>query len=366
MNSSPETPPWIFWALCCWITGVAICLVYTLTGRIGVKHVCRKISPHGNEDLKIHISSIAREMGIARKIEVVVSSRCRIPFTYRCIHPVLVIPTEAKDWPKSKLENILIHELAHIRRHDCVVLFLIRLLCSFFWYIPVMWIGLTHLQIEQEKICDSVAVQNGKQPFAYARHMIELARSARGLVLWSGIFIMKRKKKMLEKRISNVLEAKGSPVHEREPKRTARPLASFLILVFAVTIIAGINAGKQNTTAVPEALLYGTWVNQEYNMDGTRWPKMVFKSDGTWTTFGHTEITEGLYGTFKIVDSWMDSAGNRYYKAEAFSLYSGGKHFHDLYRLNEAGNVFEKLWSMAEYPTKIDPDHARYTIHYRL
>ncbi len=140
-----------------------------------------------------------------------------------------------------------------------------------------------------------------------------------------------------------------------------------LILVFlimAVLFIAGSCATGKKAVTVPIEPLLVTWVNQEYNKTGTSWPKIIFKPDGTWATFGHTDITEGLEGPFTIIDSWIDSDRNKYYKIDAFLPSYGGTR-HILCRLNETDTIFEMIWSNAEYPTEIEPEHPRYIILYR-
>ncbi len=74
-----------------------------------------------------------------------------------------------------------------------------------------------------------------------------------------------------------------------------------------------VSVAKKAVTVPIEPLLV-TWVNHDYNKTGKSWPKIIFRPDGTWATFGHTDITEGLEGPFTIIDSWIDSDGNKYFK----------------------------------------------------
>jgi beta-lactamase regulating signal transducer with metallopeptidase domain len=355
---SSESLHWPFWVICGWITGIVLCLLYALTGRIGVHYIFKSASPYRRAYLKADISHIARDLGIPKEVKVVVSCRCRLPFTYKFIHPVLVIPNEAKDWPESKLHAVLIHELAHIRRYDYLVLFLSRFICSVFWFIPVTWIAHSYLQLEQENICDLVAIQKGERPTAYARYMIDFVHTTRSLVLWSAIFIKKGRNKMLEKRVTNVLNMKRSPLQGRDSKMKTRTLLSILILVFAVLIVAEGFATEPKVSKKDYRFVSGTWINEEYNSYAfpARWE---MHRDGSFDGYNRISDTGKKYtGHYAIVDKWTDSEGNGPIDELHISAY-------ELDKFSESGKVWEYMGDKFAFPTEIDESHPKYHIYYR-
>ncbi len=174
-------------------------------------------------------------------------------------------PCEAREWPESKLRQIFIHELEHIRRNDFLILSLSRFICSVLWFIPVLWIVHAYLKLEQEEICDALVVEEGARPTAYARSLIDLARTARSLVLWSGIFIMKRRNTMLEKRVTSVLNMKHTRVGERAGRRKLRFLSVFTLVIAVLAITLSYAAEK--TLISPDIAMKqftGVYVNTEY------------------------------------------------------------------------------------------------------
>ena len=124
---------WTFWSLCGWIFGTVISLLHLLIGRIGVAFISKNASENKAAHFNEEVSCLARDLGITRRVNVIESRRCRLPFTYKFIHPVLVIPSEAKTWSESKRRTIFIHELSHIRRNDCLVSTFSPLICSMFY-----------------------------------------------------------------------------------------------------------------------------------------------------------------------------------------------------------------------------------------
>lgn len=379
LNLSTESLHWNFWILCGWIAGIILSLLYTLTGRIGVTYISKSISRYSEQHFKEEVSQLAQELGIKREVRVVVSGRCRLPFTYNFIHPTLVIPYESKTWPKKKRRSILIHELSHIRRHDFLILILSRFISSVFWFIPVIWIAHAYMQLEQEKLCDSISVKEGERPTEYARYMVDLARTARSLVLWSGIFIMKRRNNMLEKRVINILETKQEPIDKKTYRSKFRFLS--LMIIFVVTImVASIATGKKIISRYDAISQFqGVYVNSEYSGHVENYPqKRIIYPDGRMEVyFKATNKSPSFTNKYTIDESWSDSA-EIVYSTVIVEWTPTGNTTRELWKLDKRNNTFEvnfNTYSLYEdvsqkYPEKIDP-HAEqfpksiYSIWYR-
>ena len=379
LKLSTESLHWNFWMLCGWITGTILSLLYTLTGRIGVTYISKSTSRYNEQHFKEEVSQLAREYGIRREVRVVVSCRCRLPFTYNIIHPTLVIPYESKNWPKTKRRAILIHELSHIRRHDFLILTLSRLICSVFWFIPVTWMAHAYMQLEQEKICDSTSVEEGERPTEYARYMVDLARTARSLVLWSGIFIMKRRNNMLEKRVINVLETKQEPINNKAYRSRLRFLS--LMIIFVITIMAASIATGKKIISRYDAItqFQGVYINLDYSGHVESYPqKRIIYSDGRMEVyFKATNKSPNFTNKYTIDESWSDSA-EIVYSTVIVEWTPTGNTTRELWKLDKKSDTFEvnlNSYSLyedvsQEYPEKIDP-HAEqfptsiYSIWYR-
>ena len=118
----------------------------------------------------------------------------------------------------------------------------------------------------------------------------------------------------------------------------------------------------QNGLNVPIEPLYGTWVNPDYYKVPEFPAKITLRPDGSFTEYGNTDITEGMQGTFTIIESWMDSDRNKYYKVD---LVRGIDTYYELWRINETDTVLESMRSNIECPSEIDPSYHYYNIFYR-
>src|SRR6185295_14010170 len=95
------------------------------------------------------------------------------------VAPRILLPVEWPSWPQEKLQAILAHETAHIRRRDPFVAFIARVNCALFWFHPMAWWLQRNLSVTAEHACDDAAVQAAGTPRRYAEILIGIAESVR-------------------------------------------------------------------------------------------------------------------------------------------------------------------------------------------
>jgi uncharacterized protein (TIGR03435 family) len=88
--------------------------------------------------------------------------------------------------PSEQIEALLIHELAHIRRHDYLVNILQSVAEALLFYHPAVWWVSGHIRAERELCCDDVAVSLTGDAFTYASALAEI-ESARPAHLHAAI-----------------------------------------------------------------------------------------------------------------------------------------------------------------------------------
>ena len=74
----------------------------------------------------------------------------------------------------------LLHELAHIRRHDNLLALFQRLVESLLFFHPVTWWLSAWVSLERELCCDRLVVEQTGRPHAYARMLASLAGARPG------------------------------------------------------------------------------------------------------------------------------------------------------------------------------------------
>ena len=107
----------------------------------------------------ISTESFCRQMGIRRKIAVLESSELTIPVVSGIIRPVIVLPAHiVKTLNNEEIHWVLLHELAHIKRHDLPIALVQRFVAILHFFNPSIWIASSMISKLREYACDDVAL----------------------------------------------------------------------------------------------------------------------------------------------------------------------------------------------------------------
>ena len=62
-----------------------------------------------------------------------------MPMAAGYLRPTVALPAEADAWPDERVTSVLLHELAHIRRRDCLTQLAASTTCALYWMNPLAW-----------------------------------------------------------------------------------------------------------------------------------------------------------------------------------------------------------------------------------
>jgi len=97
------------------------------------------------------------------------------PFASGLIKPAILIPNDSVDWNPRRLQSVLLHEAAHLKRRDPLTRFLSTVVKSLFWFHPLVWLAHRQLIAAQEQACDQFALTHGIAPTDYAEDLLQSA-----------------------------------------------------------------------------------------------------------------------------------------------------------------------------------------------
>ncbi len=184
-----------------WLLGVALQGLGLAGGWRYLQSVRRAAVP-APDAWQERLLELGRGLGLERPVGLLVSARLETPMVVGVLRPVVLLPLSALlGLSARQLELILLHELAHIRRHDALVNLLqsvIEVLC---FYHPAVWWLASALRQEREHCCDDAAVRVSGQALAYSQALaaLETLRPARRQVALSatGGHLMKRIRRLV-------------------------------------------------------------------------------------------------------------------------------------------------------------------------
>ena len=114
---------------------------------------------------------------IARRVELLASDRLAVPVVVGWLHPAIVLPASlAGSAPSERLDSVLIHELAHVRRADYAWNILLRVLQVVYWPHPLLWISGWVMNLVRERACDDFCIATLPGRAVYRSTLLELAQ----------------------------------------------------------------------------------------------------------------------------------------------------------------------------------------------
>lgn len=128
-----------------------------------------------------------------------------VPLTLGVLSPRIVLPTAWPTWSAAKLQAVLAHEAAHVRRRDPLIALAASLNRCIFWFHPLAWWLERQLAATAEQACDEAAVAAVGQTRAYAEVLLDMADAVRrrgGRLAWQGVAMDGA---ALERRIDRIL-----------------------------------------------------------------------------------------------------------------------------------------------------------------
>lgn len=163
-----------FWLAVAWFSGCVVMMVPILAGTYVVRRLERSAADVTLNPLGARVARVAAELGIRRPITTLVTAERSIPMTWGVLRPRVLLPRESQSWTSARLQMVLLHELTHIRRCDCMALWTGQLARAVHWFNPLAWWGLHRLHVELENSCDDEVLASGTDPADYAEELVEI------------------------------------------------------------------------------------------------------------------------------------------------------------------------------------------------
>ena len=189
-----------------WIVGGLFGFLALAFGAARLAWIASKSEPIVDPAWDGIVHRVALEYGLQRSPRLLRSSRSSILATWGVIGPKIVLPFSSAEWSEERIDVVLAHELAHVRRGDWLIQILAEMVRAFFWFNPLAWIVCVRLVLESERACDDAVLNRGLSGSAYAVELLALARSLHSSRrAWAPALMMARTT-TLERRLKAILD----------------------------------------------------------------------------------------------------------------------------------------------------------------
>lgn len=146
------------------------------------------------------------------------------------VFATILVPEDFESWPSPTRRAVIAHESAHVANKDFYVQWLAQLHRCVFWFSPLAWWLANRLALLSEHISDDAALQETREPAAYAEVLLEFAaRRASG----SQQLVSMARARTLRSRIDRILTGTTPAA------TTRRKVWIFLAVLLPLVGIAG-------------------------------------------------------------------------------------------------------------------------------
>jgi beta-lactamase regulating signal transducer with metallopeptidase domain len=214
-----------------WLTGAAILAVVVFIGNFNLWRAVKSERLLTDKKVLDLLEDCKKEMGTQTVLGVVVSDKVKSPALFGFVRPRLLLPAGIIETLKpGELRHLFLHELAHLKRHDIGVSWVMAILQVMHWFNPFIWFGFYQMRVDRELACDGLVLSamGADESPGYGRtiiHLLERFSPPRRLPCLAGVL---EDKSQIRRRIDMI---------GRFRKRSHRwSVVSFILIILAACV----------------------------------------------------------------------------------------------------------------------------------
>jgi beta-lactamase regulating signal transducer with metallopeptidase domain len=178
----------VSWALCLFLAWVLAALfglariAFALWRLQCLRRSCVALAPG---KMPLAVQSALAQFPSKRAVQVCTSDQIQAPTALGLFHPAVVLPCwcvnddeDEAELSSDELYQVVLHELAHLRRWDDWTNLAQKVAKSLLFFHPAMWWIEPRLSLAREMACDEVVLSRTGNRLAYARCLVRLAERA--------------------------------------------------------------------------------------------------------------------------------------------------------------------------------------------
>lgn len=248
-TANSTASPWSIWRIAglIWIAGIA-----GLASRLALQirslgRRQRSWRPIADPQILAILVDCRRKLAIHWDVDLRVSPAESSPAVTGIWRPCIVIPESLLTrLESSQLELVLLHELAHVRRRDVLVHWLLIGLRLAYWFNPAVWLVISRMQAERELACDELVLDAAGSPAqqTYGETLMAIVSDSAAPVLTPGLLGAISTSGRLHRRIAMIRDYQ---------KRSRRGTLAALAVLAAVMAVGLTDAPRQTLAQQNEA-----------------------------------------------------------------------------------------------------------------
>jgi GWxTD domain-containing protein len=254
-----------------WAAGVFLFYLHSLWSWLAAQRLRRTGVCMVPVPLQERMRLLAQKMRVSKPLVLLESCLTDVPVVIGYFRPVVLLPLGLVTGLRpEQVEAILIHELAHIRRHDYFVNLLQSCVEGLLFYHPAVWWVSHVIRTERENCCDDGVVAMQGDAHGYAEALVSLEEKR-----WPREIALAANGGRLVNRVSRLLTG------QQAPQTAIAPVVSVaLLLVLAGVGFAALRPAPvaQYAANFPMPEQHQNWLNHDVTYIISSGERKVFEA----------------------------------------------------------------------------------------
>lgn len=237
-----------------WILGSGLLMLRTGYSIFAIRRLKRR-SHSAPLELSQRLHLLTSQIHRPRRVRIGLSDDIDIAVATGLLNPMILVPASLPQTLTSQeLDQVLLHEFAHLQRRDDWTIFFQLLLTNLLFFHPAMYVLGKLMEREREFACDDWVVALTRRPKAYASclaKIVSLHKKARKQAFAPAIV---SKKKQLFERVGEILNRNRNVSFQASRRGYALVLGLMLIVMLGAMRFAPVIALTEPAVAQEEVI----------------------------------------------------------------------------------------------------------------
>lgn len=253
-----------------WLAGGGLLSVWVLGNNFKLWRIVKRRRLVTRQDILELLEDCKGQLGLQTVIGVVETDEVKTPCLFGYLRPRLLLPVGILDeMDTSQLRYVFLHELAHLKRHDILIGWLMAVVQVLHWFNPAVWYAMSRINADRELACDELALSTLKEQESNqygATILTFLERFARGQKLPAMAGIAENKS-LLRRRMTMIARFKNQ-------KDSFIPVLAVMLVLAATTFTTARTAAHVDTAVTTVQTILET------SLAANDQPVMLAQDDG--------------------------------------------------------------------------------------
>jgi beta-lactamase regulating signal transducer with metallopeptidase domain len=217
-NAAGESPApsvnWMKLAALAWMAGVLVLTLRLVCVEGRFRRRLARSAPASDETAGPLLEECARTLRVKEPVQVIETEEVDSPAVYGLWRKRLLLPEGLREeLSAEELRHVLLHELAHIKRRDPELNWLLVILQILHWFNPVLWFAFARARGDRELATDDLALAHTqeRERKSYGETILKVLEGLTPQRVLPGLVGIAESKAQIRARIRAIARGSGAP-----------------------------------------------------------------------------------------------------------------------------------------------------------